>query len=124
MNFTVRPDLAKVVRDWQAGDTTWTDRLSDYYLPSEIFARCEVSLDCIDCYTRQDVMGDDQLHTSQYDAVHLQCLECHGTKERPFIRHKGDNWIQSSRVTGKTFNVPLVFGSQCQQVPDEQGADS
>ena len=166
MGFTVRPDLAKVVRDWLAGDTTWTDRLSDYYLPSEIFARCEVSLDCIDCHTRQDVMGDDQLHTSEYDAVHLQCLDCHGTKERPpltkkienlqdlafeeqitnpqfpvlqigdeilltakdeelpFIRHKGDNWIQSSRVTGKTFNVPLVFGSQCQQVPDEQGADS
>ncbi|SPF31514.1 conserved exported hypothetical protein [Candidatus Desulfosporosinus infrequens] len=166
MGFTVRPDLAKVVRDWQAGDTTWTDRLSDYYLPSEIFARCEVSLDCIDCHTRQDVMGDDQLHTSEYDAVHLQCLDCHGTKERPpltkkidnlqdlafeeqitnpqfpalhigdeilmtakdeelpFIRHKGDNWILSSRVTGKTFNVPLVFGSQCQQVPDEQGADS
>ena len=166
MGFTVRPDMAKIVRDWKAGDTTWADRLSDYYLPGEIFARCEVSLDCIDCHTRQDVMGDDTLHTSQYDAVHIQCLDCHGTKERlpltkkiespndlafeeqitnthfpalqigdeilttakgeelPFLRHKGDNWIQTSRVTGKTFNVPLVFGSKCGQVLDEQGADS
>ena len=87
MTFSVRSDMTKVVRDWQAGDTTWTDRLSDYYLPGEVFARCEVSLDCIDCHTRQDVMGDGKMHTSQYDAVHLQCLDCHGTKERlPFIK--------------------------------------
>ncbi|EGW37510.1 hypothetical protein [Desulfosporosinus sp. OT] len=166
MSFSVRSDMAKVVSDWKAGDTTWADRLSDYYLPGEIFARCEVSLDCIDCHTRRDVMGDDKLHTSQYDAVHLQCLDCHGTKERlpltkkienlndlafeeqitnsqfpalqigdeivrtvkdeelPFLRHKGDNWIQSSRITGKTFNVPLVYGSKCEQTLDEQGADS
>lgn len=166
MGFTVRPDMAKVVRDWKAGDTTWTDRLSDYYLPSELFARCEVSLDCIDCHTRQDVMGDDKLHTSQYDAVHIQCLDCHGTKEKlplskkienlkdlafeeqitnpqfpalqlgdeilmtakgeelPFLRHTGDNWIQTSRVTGKTFKIPLVVGSSCKQTSAEQGADS
>lgn len=166
MRFSVRSDMAKVVRDWKAGDTTWADRLSDYYLPGEIFARCEVSLDCIDCHTRQDVMGDDQMHTSQYDAVHIQCLDCHGTKEKlpktkkienlndlafeeqitnpkfpalkigdeilmtakgeelPFIRHEVNNWIQSSRITGKMFNVPLVIGSKCEQVLDEQGADS
>lgn len=166
MEFSVRPDMAKVVRDWTAGDLTWTDRLSDYYLPGELFARCEVSLDCIDCHTRQDVMGDDKLHTSQYDAVHIQCLDCHGTKEKlpltkkienpndlsfeeqitnpqfpalqigdeilltakgeelPFLRHKGDGWVQSSRVTGKTFKIPLVVGSECKQVPDEQGADA
>lgn len=166
MEFTSRPDLPKVIRDWQAGDTTWTDRVSDYYLPGEIFAGCEVSLDCIDCHTRQDVMGDNKLYTSEYDAVHIQCLDCHGTKEKlpqakkienpndpafeeqitnpifpalqigdeilmtakgeelPFIRHKGDNWVQSSRVNGKTFNIPLVYGSKCEQNTAEQGADS
>jgi len=166
MEFSVRADLAKVERDWSAGYTTWTDRLSDYYLPGELFAKCEVSLDCIDCHTRQDVMGDGQFYTSQYDAVHIQCLDCHGTKEKlpltkkvgnsndlmfkdpitnpvfpalklgdeifltakgeelPFLRHNGDSWIQTSRVTGKTFKIPLVFGSSCEQTVDEQGADS
>jgi len=166
MSFTVRTDLPQVTSDWRVGDMTWLTRLKDYYLPGEIFARCEVSLDCIDCHTRQDVMGDDKLHTSQYDAVHLQCQDCHGTKqnppklkkiensndlafeeqitnpefpalkvgdellittkgeELPFLRHNGDNWIQTSRVTGKTFIIPLVIGSKCQQVPNEQGADS
>jgi len=166
MEFSVRPDMGKVIRDWTAGYSTWTDRLSDYYLPGELFAKCEVSLDCIDCHTRQDVMGDGKFYTSQHDAVHIQCLDCHGTKEKlpvtkkvenpkdlmfeepitnpkfpalqkgdeifmttrgeelPFLRHKGDHWIQTSRVTGKTFKIPLVVGSQCKQVPEEQGADS
>ncbi|HZK52606.1 MAG TPA: hypothetical protein VFC84_00160 [Desulfosporosinus sp.] len=166
MEFSVRPDMTKVITDWTAGYTTWTDRLSDYYLPGEVFARCEVSLDCIDCHTRQDVMGDNKLHTSQYDAVHLQCLDCHGTKDKlpltkkveslndlafeeqitnpqfpalkigdellmttqgeelPFLRQSEDQWTQTSRVTGKTFKIPLVLGSQCKQVADEQGADS
>lgn len=166
MEFSVRPDMAKVNRDWTAGYSTWTDRLSDYYLPGELFARCEVSLDCLDCHTRQDVMGDGEFYTSQHDAVHIQCFDCHGTKEKlpltkkvqnpkdlmfeehitnpefpelklgdeilmtakgeelPFLRHNGDNWIQTSRVTGKTFKIPLVVGSSCEQTSDEQGADS
>jgi len=166
MAFSTRPDMVKIVRDWMSGDTTWTDRLSDYYLPGELFAKCEVSLDCIDCHTRQDVMGDGKFYTSQHDAVHIQCLDCHGTKEKlpltkkvenpndlmfkdqitnpvfpalkigdeilmtakgeelPFLRHNGDNWIQTSRVTGKTFKIPLVLGSNCKQTTEEQGADS
>lgn len=166
MEFSVRSDMTKVIRGWTAGDLTWADRLSDYYLPGELFARCEVSLDCIDCHTRQDVMGDGEFYTSQHDAVHIQCLDCHGTKvqlpltkqvenpndlmfqehitnpefpvlkigdeivmttkgeELPFLRHNGDTWIQTSRVTGKTFNIPLVLGSSCQQTIDQQGADS
>ncbi len=166
MEFSVRSDMVKVERNWSAGYTTWTDRLSDYYLPGELFARCEVSLDCIDCHTRQDVMGDGEFYTSQHDAVHIQCLDCHGTKEKlpitknvenpddlmfkehitnpvfpvlkigdeilmtaqgeelPFLRHNGDTWIQTSRVTGETFKIPLVLGSSCGQTADEQGADS
>jgi len=168
MKFTARTDIEKVTRDWQAGDLTWTDRVTDYYLPGELFALCEVSLDCIDCHTRLDAMGDGKLYTAQHDAVHIRCSDCHGTKDQlpqtkklvnpedlalqmqkqvtnskfptlkvgdeilvtslgedlPFLRHEGDVWIQSSRVTGKTFKVPLVLGSNCEQNPEEQGADS
>lgn len=166
MSFTVRADLPQVTSDWKAGDMTWLTRLRNYYLPGEVFARCEVSLDCIDCHTRQDVMGDNTLHTSQYDAVHLQCQDCHGTKEKlpqikkiedsndlafeeqitnpkfptlklgdeilitakgeelPFLRYNSIDWILTSRVTGKTFKIPLVYGSKCLQSASEQGADS
>ena len=168
MKFTARPDIDKVTLDWQAGDLTWTDRVSDYYLPGELFARCEVSLDCIDCHTGLDTMGDGELYTSQHEAVHIQCLDCHGTKDQPpltqklesqedlalqmqkqvtnpkfptlkmgdeilvtskgealpFLRHEGEAWNLSSRVTGKTFKIPLVIGSECEQNPEDQGADS
>jgi hypothetical protein len=166
MTFAFRSDMAKVVRDWLSGDSSWADRVSDYYLPGEIFAKCEVSLDCIDCHTRQDVMGDNKLYTSQYTAVHIQCMDCHGTKdslplskkiesaddpayedqltnsnfpplkfgdeigltakgeELPFVRRQGTKWTVTSRVTGKTFQIPLVYGSQCQQNAADQGADS
>lgn len=168
MQFTVRADIEQVNRDWQAGDTVWADRVQDYYLPGELFARCEVSLDCIDCHTRDDAMGDGESATSQHETVHIQCLDCHGTKEQapltrkitasedlkdleqkqfsnpdfpdleigeeilatsqgedlPYIRREGEEWIQSSRLTGKTFKIPQVLGSACEQDPAEQEADS
>lgn len=166
MKFAVRADESKVITDWAAGKIANLDRVRDYYLPGEIFAQCEVSLDCIDCHTRQDVMGDNKLWTSQYDAVHIQCMDCHGTTEKipqtkkivspqdiafdekitnakfpslelgdevlisakgeelPFLRHKENEWLQVSRITGETFNIPQVLGSKCQQDPLEQGADS
>lgn len=166
MEFTAREDADKVERDWAAGNVTDADRAQDYYLPGEVYAQCEVSLDCIDCHTRQDVMGDNKLWTSQYDAVHIKCMDCHGTTENnpqtkvivdsqdlafdreitnsnfpdlklgdeilitekgeelPFLRHIGNEWLQVSRVTGKTFAIPLVIDSECQENPDEQGADS
>ncbi|AET69052.1 hypothetical protein Desor_3571 [Desulfosporosinus orientis DSM 765] len=168
MEFTVRADIDNVNRDWQAGDLTWKDRVRDYYLPGEVFARCEVSLDCLDCHTRLDTMGDGELYTSQYDAVHIQCQDCHGTKENPpltkkmetseelalltqkqvsnpnyptltrgdeilvttkgeelpYLRHEGSQWNLYSRITGKTFRTPLVKGSDCEQDPGDQSADS
>lgn len=166
MEFTIRKDIDKVKQDWAAENITETDREEDYYLPGEIYAQCEVSLDCIDCHTRQDVMGDNKLWTSQYDAVHIKCMDCHGTTENypntkvivdsqdlafdreitnahfpelklgdeilitdkdeelPFLRHVGNEWLQVSRVTGKTFLIPQVIESACQQDFEEQGADS
>lgn len=168
MEFTVRRDIDRVNRDWQSGNPTWRDRVRDYYLPGEIFARCEVSLDCLDCHTRLDTMGDGELYTSQYDAVHIQCRDCHGTKdtpplskklespgelarqtqkqaanpnfpaltkgeeilvtargeELPYSRYAGGEWQLYSRITGKTFRVPLVLESKCEQNPADQSADA
>ncbi|HEX3015627.1 MAG TPA: hypothetical protein VHQ46_04525 [Desulfobacteria bacterium] len=83
MQFTPRSDLSTVINHWQGNDQNGQDRVKDYYVPGEVFARCEVSLDCIDCHTRQDVMGDGHLYTSEYRAVHIQCQDCHGTIYSP-----------------------------------------
>ncbi len=56
-----------------------SDRLHDYYQPIAQFTRCEYTLDCIDCHTRIEAMGDGDLHSSKKDIQYIQCKTCHGT---------------------------------------------
>jgi hypothetical protein len=59
-----------------------TDRLNDYYQPITQFTRCEWTLDCIDCHTRQEAMGDGDIHSNQKDMQYVQCKTCHGTVDK------------------------------------------
>ncbi len=58
-----------------------TDRLHDYYQPIAEFTRCEYTLDCEDCHTRQEVMGDGHVYSSKKDIQYIRCNTCHGTLE-------------------------------------------
>jgi hypothetical protein len=63
------------------------DRLHDYYQPIAQFVRCEWTLDCIDCHTRLEAMGDGDLYGSKKDIQYTQCRTCHGTlDELPLTR--------------------------------------
>jgi hypothetical protein len=50
------------------------DRLHDYYQPIAEFTRCEWTLDCVDCHTRQEAMGDGTIYNNN-----IRCRSCHGT---------------------------------------------
>ena len=56
-----------------------TDRLQNYYQPIAQFTKCEYTLDCIDCHTRTEAMGDGDIHSSETDIQYIQCKTCHGT---------------------------------------------
>jgi hypothetical protein len=56
-----------------------TDRLQDYYQPIAEFTRCEWTLECEDCHTRQEVMGDGHVYSSKKDIQYVRCKTCHGT---------------------------------------------
>lgn len=56
-----------------------TDRLHDYYQPISQFTKCEYTLDCIDCHTRDEAMGDGSLYGSKFDIQYIRCKTCHGT---------------------------------------------
>ncbi len=63
------------------------DRLHDYYQPIAQFVRCEWTLDCVDCHTRTEAMGDGDIHPDQASIQYIQCKTCHGTlAERPRTR--------------------------------------
>jgi hypothetical protein len=55
------------------------NRLQDYYQPIAQFTQCEYTLDCVDCHTRNEAMGDGDLHSSKKDIQYVQCKTCHGT---------------------------------------------
>jgi len=38
----------------------------------------EKGLDCIDCHTQFDIMGDGNLYSKQHQAVEIRCETCHG----------------------------------------------
>jgi hypothetical protein len=55
------------------------DRVNDYYQPIAQFTRCEYTLDCVDCHTRTEAMGDGDIHSSKKEIQYIQCRTCHGT---------------------------------------------
>jgi hypothetical protein len=56
-----------------------TDRLHEYYQPISQFTQCEYTLDCVDCHTRGETMGDGDIHNDQASIEYVQCKTCHGT---------------------------------------------
>lgn len=59
------------------------NRQQAYYLPGAAVAKCEFRLDCVDCHTRREVMGDGALYDNQAETEYLQCRTCHGTLTEP-----------------------------------------
>jgi hypothetical protein len=78
MTFVPRDDIPASTP--LSGDA---ERLHDYYQPIAQFTRCEYELDCIDCHTQQEVMGDGNLYNNRSEAQYTQCKTCHGTPDSP-----------------------------------------
>jgi hypothetical protein len=56
-----------------------SDRLHNYYQPIAQFTKCEYTLDCVDCHTRSEAMGDGDIHSNKKEIQYIQCQTCHGT---------------------------------------------
>ena len=74
MTFTERAD-----QPTQRPSTGSGQRIDDYYQPIAQFTKCEYTLDCVDCHTRGEAMGDGDIHADQKDIQYVQCKTCHGT---------------------------------------------
>jgi hypothetical protein len=98
MAFVERNDLAA------SADAT-APRLAAYYQPIGQFTRCEWELDCIDCHTTRDAMGDGDLYSRATDAQGTRCRTCHGTlweaPARATITDADDVALRQAEVNGK-----------------------
>jgi hypothetical protein len=65
----------------------YTGRLFEYYQPIAQFVRCEYTLDCIDCHTRNEAMGDGDIYSSQAEIQYVECRTCHGTLDELPLHH-------------------------------------
>lgn len=83
------------------------DRNETYYIPQAQYTLCEIELDCIDCHTRNEVMGDGYLHGKRSSAQTIKCYNCHGTKnESPkfeVIPDQDHDAVWVSRYLGEDF---------------------
>ena len=68
---------------FQARQDLPADRLHAYYQPIAQFTTCEVNLDCVDCHTRTEAMGDGSLYPNEHAIEYIQCKTCHGTPTEP-----------------------------------------
>jgi len=79
MSFMPRDDLPPVAAPLSPHMPPEGRRLIEYYQPIATFSKCEVELDCVDCHTAQEAMGDGHIYGSKKDAEYIQCQTCHGT---------------------------------------------
>lgn len=61
----------------------------------------EKKMECIDCHTSRDIMGDGYLHENMYLQVEITCEDCHGSPtQRPrheAVRRENEEPVRESR---------------------------
>lgn len=87
-------------------------RLRDYYQPIGVFVSCEWILDCADCHTSAESMGDGHIYDTKKDAAYNQCKTCHGTLTEPpqtaVITDAEELAMREARLSG----FPLQIGDR------------
>jgi hypothetical protein len=94
------------------GGATGTVRLMDIHL--------EKGMECIDCHFYQDLHGDGNIYTRNWDAIEIECQDCHGTaKKLASLETSGPNGgndlTQSFDENGQPFFEIQSDGSRIQR---------
>jgi hypothetical protein len=105
MAFVPRSDLPSPKSPAaEGGAAPGPGRLAEYYQPIGQFTLCEWQLDCIDCHTAQEAMGDGTIYSNETTANDTQCRTCHGTLSEPpqlaTITDPNDVVLRQAQVNG------------------------
>lgn len=104
MTFDPREDLPPVARSLSAQMPSEGRRLIEYYQPISQFTKCEYELNCVDCHTAQEAMGNGHIYGSKKDAQYVQCQTCHGTlttnPKTAVIQEANELAMRQARING------------------------
>ncbi len=104
MAFLPREDLPPVANPIPTTMPSEGRRLKEYYQPIAEFTKCEYELNCIDCHTAQEAMGNGHIYGSKKDSQYIQCQTCHGTlTSRPqvaTIQDPNELAMRQARING------------------------
>jgi hypothetical protein len=79
MTFLPRGDLPPVAAPIPDTMPPEGRQLKEYYQPIAQFTKCEAELNCVDCHTAQEAMGNGHIYGAKQDVQYIQCQTCHGT---------------------------------------------
>jgi len=80
----------------------------------------EKGMTCIDCHTMQDLHGDGNIYEKKWQAVEIECADCHGTiRDRsnlktswgnplPNVMEKNGKVVLVSKLDGKEHVIPQI----------------
>ncbi len=83
------------------GGANGATRLNDVHL--------QRGLNCVDCHMQNDIHGDGNSYTRNWDSLQVECEDCHGTNDAPatlvFSGPNGGDSMESARYT-TAFGTP------------------
>ncbi len=93
------------------GRTLISELRNVYHIKGDVhFVKHE--LDCIDCHTSRDIMGDGYIYKNMYKQVEISCEDCHGSaKKKPefgIILKENDGAL----IESQNYAIQNKFGSK------------
>jgi hypothetical protein len=94
------------------GGATGAVRLMDIHL--------EKGMECVDCHFYQDLHGDGNIYTRNWDSIEIECQDCHGTAKKLATLvtsgpNGGNDLTQSFNEDGERFLEIQSDGSRIQR---------
>lgn len=71
----------------------------------------EKGMHCIDCHTKQDMHGDDNIYPQMTDHIEIRCVDCHGSVSQRVqlanLNTSGHPWEPQRRLSFRTAKIPF-----------------
>lgn len=94
-------------RNGQSGPVQLSGNRNAVHIQPDVHAAA--GMECIDCHTSRDVMGDGYSYRNMYHQVEISCEDCHGGVRPPTYRVVTSDGDEAVRESG-TYKVPARPG--------------